>query len=170
MTSAIASNEGTSLRGVAMGAAAYSLFAFHDALVKSIISDLPVTEILFVRSLVIVLGCLVIGRQTVLRDLRSSSGKHLILLRGVLTLGAWCMYYSMGRYLQLAAMTTLYYVAPIITLVLAVISYENDLRGRGSPRPRLVLLAWWWPAIRLASISPGPRYWSSGRPSSGLSP
>jgi len=31
------------------------------------------------------------------------------------------MYYSTGRYLQLAEMTTLYYVAPIITLVLAVI-------------------------------------------------
>ena len=116
-----------SLKGLALGAGCYSIFAFHDALVKSIIGDLPVVEILFIRSAVIMLGCLAIGRRTVLADLRNASGKHLILLRAVLTLGAWCMYYSMGRYLQLAEMTTLYYVAPIITLVLAVIFLRERL-------------------------------------------
>ena len=83
--------ETASLKGIALGAAAYSLFAFHDALVKSVISDLPVVEILFIRSLVIVIGCLAIGRRGVLSDLRRSSGKHLMLLRAVLTLSAWCI-------------------------------------------------------------------------------
>lgn len=121
MSSAPAHPETASLQGIAFGATAYSLFAFHDALVKSIITDLPITQIIFLRSIVIVAGCLVIGRRTVLRDLRASSGRHLMLLRAVLTLGAWCLYYTTGRYLQLAEMTTLYYFAPIITLVLAVI-------------------------------------------------
>jgi drug/metabolite transporter (DMT)-like permease len=110
-----------------MGAAAYSLFAFHDALVKGIITDLTVMQILFVRSLVIVIGCLLISRGTVIGDLKRSSGKGLILLRGVLTLSAWCLYYAMGRHMQLATMTTLYYVAPIITLVLAVILLREQL-------------------------------------------
>src|SRR5690242_12563260 len=104
-----------------MGASAYSLFAFHDALVKSIIMDVSVIQIVFLRSLVIVIGCLALSRGAVIGDLRRSSGKGLILLRAMLTLAAWCLYYTMGRYLELAAMTTLYYVAPVITLVLAVI-------------------------------------------------
>jgi drug/metabolite transporter (DMT)-like permease len=37
------------------------------------------------------------------------------------------MYYSMSRYLQLGTMTTLYFVAPIITLVLAVILLRERL-------------------------------------------
>ncbi len=120
-------HDSASLRGIVIGASAYSLFAFHDALVKGIITGLPVTQIIFVRSLVIVLGCIAVSRGSVVRDLRRSSGKHLILLRAVLTLGAWCMYYSMGAHMQLATMTTLYYVAPIITLVLAVIFLRERL-------------------------------------------
>jgi drug/metabolite transporter (DMT)-like permease len=121
MTIAATARDVTSVKGLLLGVICYSLFAFHDALVKSVITELPVVQILFIRSFVIVLGCLAVGRRQLLVDLRQSSSKHLIMLRAVLTLGAWCMYYSTGRYLQLAEMTTLYYVAPIITLVLAVI-------------------------------------------------
>ncbi len=127
MSSVTSHSDTASLQGIAFGAASYSLFAFHDALVKSVINDLPVVQILFIRSLVIVIGCLAIGRGTVLRDFKASSGKHLMLLRAALTLSAWCMYYTTGRYLQLAEMTTLYYVAPIITLILAVIFLREKI-------------------------------------------
>jgi drug/metabolite transporter (DMT)-like permease len=126
VTTAITS-DAASLRGIAMGASAYSLFAFHDALIKGIIMDVPVVQIVFLRSVVIVLGCLALSRGTVVADLRRSSGKGLILLRAALTLAAWCMYYTMGRYLPLATMTTLYYVAPVITLILAVIFLRERL-------------------------------------------
>lgn len=108
-------------QGIAFGALAYSLFAFHDALVKAVILVLPVAQIMVVRSLVIVIGCLVIGRRGLIVDTVRSRGIPMILLRAALTLCAWFMYYSTGRELQLAEMTTLYYVAPIITIVLAVI-------------------------------------------------
>lgn len=110
-----------SLKGMALGFLAYSLFAVHDAVVKSIIMDLPVVQILFLRSLVIVVITLSIGRASVLTGLRLSPNKHMMLYRAALTLAAWCMYYSTGRYLQLAEMTTLYYFAPVFTIVLAVI-------------------------------------------------
>ena len=110
-----------SLKGMALGFAAYSLFSVHDAVVKGIIMELPVVQILFLRSLVIVIGTLAIGRAGVLADLRSSPNKHMMLYRSALTLAAWCMYYPGGRYLQLAEMTTLYYFAPVFTVVLAVI-------------------------------------------------
>jgi drug/metabolite transporter (DMT)-like permease len=126
VTSVITS-DAASLRGIAMGAGAYSLFAFHDALIKGIIMDVPVVQIVFLRSVVIVVGCLALSRGAVVADLKRSSGKGLILLRAGLTLAAWCMYYTMGRYLELAAMTTLYYVAPVITLILAVIFLRERL-------------------------------------------
>lgn len=115
------------LRGMGLGISAYWLFAIHDALVKGVIFALPVVQILFVRSAVIVLLCLVLGRGKMVRDLIASPNKTMILLRSVLTLAAWCMYYSSGRQLQLAEMTTLYYVAPVLTTVLAVIFLKERL-------------------------------------------
>jgi RarD protein len=117
----------SSLKGMALGFAAYSTFAVHDALVKGVINDLPVFQILFVRSVVVVLICLAMGRVGVVTGLIRSPNKPMLLLRGVLTLAAWCMFYPAGRDLQLAEMTTLYYVAPVITVVLAVVFLKETL-------------------------------------------
>ncbi|MDB5588139.1 MAG: EamA rane protein RarD [Devosia sp.] len=121
MSAPIRRADTASLKGMALGFLAYSLFAVHDAVVKGIIMELPVVQILFLRSLVIVVITLSIGRAGVLTGLRLSPNKHMMLYRAALTLAAWCMYYSTGRYLQLAEMTTLYYFAPVFTIVLAVI-------------------------------------------------
>lgn len=112
---------------MALGLAAYSLFAVHDTLVKGVIHDLPVTQILFVRSVIIMIICLIVGRRQLVIGLVRSPNKPMLLLRAVLTLAAWCMYYPAGRQLQLAEMTTLYYVAPVITVVLAVIFLKEQL-------------------------------------------
>lgn len=112
---------------MALGVAAYSLFAVHDALVKAVIHDLPVVQILFVRSIVISLICLAIGRGKMVRELVVSPNKKALLMRAVLMLAAWCLYYPAGQYLKLAEMTTLYYVAPAITIVLAVIFLKEQL-------------------------------------------
>lgn len=119
--------ETASLAGMALGIAAYSLFAVHDAMIKGVITGLPASQILFVRGLVVVVLCLVIGRRDVVRGLMKSTNHVLILGRGLMTLAAWVMYYSAGRDLQLAEMTTLYYVAPIMTTVLAVIFLKERL-------------------------------------------
>jgi len=122
-----ATSANASLKGMALGLAAYSIFAVHDALVKGVIHDIPVVQILFVRSVVVTLICLAIGRMGVVRGLVKSPNKPMLLLRGMLTLAAWCMYYPAGKELQLAEMTTLYYVAPVITVVLAVIFLKERL-------------------------------------------
>ena len=112
---------------MALGAAAYSMFAVHDALVKGVIHDLPVVQILFVRSVVVTLICLAIGRSEMVRGLVRSTNKPMLILRGMLTLAAWCMFYPAGKELQLAEMTTLYYVAPVITVILAVLFLKERL-------------------------------------------
>jgi len=120
-------NDVASLQGMVLGVAAYSLFAVHDAFVKGVIFDLPVVQILFVRSVVIALICLAIGRRQMLRDLAASPNKPMLLIRAILMLAAWCLYYPAGQKLKLAEMTTLYYVAPAITIILAVIFLKERL-------------------------------------------
>ena len=110
-----------------LGVSAYTLFAVHDALVKGVIYDLPVVQILFVRSVIITLICLVLGRGKMVRELVASTNKAAMLTRAVLMLAAWCLYYPAGQQLKLAEMTTLYYVAPAITIVLAVIFLKEQL-------------------------------------------
>lgn len=124
---ALARVEAASLKGMGLGIAAYSLFALHDAMVKGVIIELPAPQILFVRSLVILVLCLAIGRQSVVVDLWRSQNRMMIFGRGLMTLAAWVMYYSAGRDLQLAEMTTLYYFAPVLTTVLAVIFLKEQL-------------------------------------------
>ena len=112
---------------MALGVLAYTLFSVHDVLVKSVIHALPVVQILFVRSLVVTLICLVIGKRKLVLNLVRSPNKPMLLLRAILTLAAWCMYYSAGRELKLAEMTTLYYFAPVLTIILAVIFLKERL-------------------------------------------
>lgn len=114
-------------RGLLLGVAAYTLFSIHDALVKAVVSDLPVPEILLLRSTVIALICLAMGRGKVVSGLIHSDSKHKILGRAVLTLAAWVMYYSQASHMELAKMTTLYYFAPVLTMVLAVVFLKERL-------------------------------------------
>lgn len=119
--------EAANLRGMAMGVAAYTLFSVHDAFVKAIIYVLPAAQILFMRSIVIIALCFAFDRRHLVRDLWHSDSRVLILGRGLLTLAAWVMYYTAGRDLQLAEMTTLYYFAPVLTTVLAIIFLKEQI-------------------------------------------
>lgn len=119
--------EAASLAGMALGIGAYTLFAVHDAAIKGVITTLPAPQILFVRSIVILGLCLAIGRVGLFAELWRSEHRTMILTRGLMTLAAWVMYYSAGRELQLAEMTTLYYFAPVLTIVLAVIFLKEQL-------------------------------------------
>lgn len=112
---------------MALGIAAYSLFSLHDAMIKQLVFTLPAAQILFVRAVVILGICLALGRKKMVVDLWQSPNRMLILGRGLLTLAAWVMYYSAGRELQLAEMTTLYYFAPVLTTILAVIFLKEQM-------------------------------------------
>lgn len=112
-----------------LGITAYSLFAIHDAFVKGVIAELPAVQILFVRSLVVAAICLAVGRRPLVKELLTSPHKPMLLVRAVVMLAAFVLFYSTARDLGLAEMTTLYYFAPILTIVLAVIF----LRERPTP-------------------------------------
>jgi drug/metabolite transporter (DMT)-like permease len=105
--------------GMGLGALAYLLFSGHDATIKFLVASLPVWQVLFVRSSVIVIASLAIGRTKLIKRAVRTPLKLALLGRGVLTLVAWLCYYTAARSLPLAQMTTLYFAAPLIVTVLA---------------------------------------------------
>ncbi|MGO7040547.1 DMT family transporter [Rhizobium acaciae] len=105
--------------GILLTTLAYMAFTFHDAIIKVLASTIPVWQILFFRSLTILVGCLAYGRGTLVQQtLRSPIIKPMIA-RSVLLLCAWLSYYSAASRLQLAEVTTLYYAAPVVGTLLA---------------------------------------------------
>lgn len=106
--------------GVALAVAGYFLFSLQDALVKWLVADNSVWQILLVRSLTILLLCVAIGRGPLLRQAVATPRKTALMLRGAVILAAWLCYYSAARYLQLAELTTIYFAAPMIVTVLSV--------------------------------------------------
>ena len=66
-----------------------------------------------------------------LRRAWTSVSRKLLIIRGLLSLLAWVLYYTAAKDLTLAEMTTLYFSAPImVTLLAALILKERASRGQ----------------------------------------
>ncbi len=109
------------LRGIGLCALGYALFSVQDATVKWLVVTIPVPEILFVRSLVIIVIAGLIGRGATLQSLTRSPQKTALVARAGLILAAWLSYYNAAAHLELAELTTLYFAAPIVAVVLATV-------------------------------------------------
>ncbi len=105
--------------GMALGVAAYFLFALHDASNKWLVATIPVWQVLFFRSLVIVIASLAVGRARLVEEIVATPLKRALALRGLLTLVAWLSYYSAARFLPLAQLLSLYFAAPLLVTVLS---------------------------------------------------
>ncbi len=117
MTSSL---EARPLFGISLAAMGYSCFAMQDALVKYLVETYYVPQILFVRSAVIVAitGTLAYfyGHPSILK----SKYRGTLVLRATLMLIAWMLFYSSSLCLGLAELTTLYFSAPIMVVVLSI--------------------------------------------------
>ena len=102
-----------------MVAGAYAVLALHDACVKLLVANLPTTQILFIRSAMILAICMLADRRSPARAV-ASRVRGALLARGLILLAAWLSYYSAARYLQLAELVTIYYASPLIVAALAV--------------------------------------------------
>lgn len=109
------------LAGIALASAGYACFALQDALVKWMVATYEVPQILFMRSLVIVLVSGVLLRFRKHPSILKSPYRGTVVLRAALMLIAWLLYYNAARYLGLAELTTLYFSAPIITVFLSIL-------------------------------------------------
>lgn len=113
--------------GILLTSLAYMAFTFHDAIVKILTVTIPVWQILFFRSMTILLGCLAYGRGALVRQTVTSPIVKPMIVRSILLLCAWLSYYSAARRLQLAEVTTLYYAAPVVGTVLALLILKEHV-------------------------------------------
>jgi drug/metabolite transporter (DMT)-like permease len=124
----------------------YFTFALHDAFVKLLVAHYAASEILFMRSLTVVVLCLTLGgRSTITRGLFSPM-RGKLLGRAGLTFVAWLLYSSSGRYLGLAQMITIYFASPLLIAVMA-----GPLLGERVPRIRWFALALGFVGVLLAA-------------------
>jgi drug/metabolite transporter (DMT)-like permease len=108
------------MAGIGLTVLAFFLFSFHDAAIKWLVAVLPVWQILFFRSAVILAGSLVVGRRPLIERALKTPLRWKLVLRGLLLLAAWICYYGASRDLPLGELMTLYFVSPIIVTILAI--------------------------------------------------
>ena len=120
-----------SLTGALLALGGWAAFSLQDALVKSLVVDLPVPEVLFGRSLVIVCLTSLVVKRTDYRAMAEPRNAIAITLRSALILFAWLAYYRASRELQLADLATYYFAAPLFVVgISAPILHEYVGPGR----------------------------------------
>ncbi|MGO8800129.1 MAG: DMT family transporter [Roseiarcus sp.] len=143
------------LTGIALASCGWAAFSVQDAIVKYLVLRLPVPEVLFARSLIIVALAGLLVRRADLAVMRQGRNLAAIALRGVLVFVAWLAYYSASRSLQLAELVTLYFAAPLF-----VVAMSNPVLGE-------IVGPWRWLAagagfcgvLIAADLSAAPDVW-----------
>lgn len=116
-----------SLVGIALACAGYACFAMQDAIVKWLVADYEVPQILFMRSLVIVVITGLLVRYRRHPSIFQSPYRNTVVLRSGLMLVAWLLFYNAARHLELAELTTLYFSAPVIVMFLSILVLKEKI-------------------------------------------
>jgi S-adenosylmethionine uptake transporter len=82
-----------------------------------------------VRSVTLTAALMLIGRRAAIAKAVRSRQKWQMLLRAPVILAAWICYYNAARHLGLAELTTLYYAAPIMVVVLSIILLKEKVHA-----------------------------------------
>jgi S-adenosylmethionine uptake transporter len=115
------------LVGITLSCAGYSLFAIQDAVVKWLVADYAVPQVLFIRSVIIFVVAGVLVRRLKHPSILKSAHRNSLLLRAGLMLAAWMAFYSAARHLGLAEITTMYFSAPIIVIFLSILVLKENV-------------------------------------------
>lgn len=99
--------------------AANVLLPLQDAFSKGYVQDLPVWQVLLVRSLTVLAIAVAIGRGPVIRRARRARNLRWIVLRALMNLAAWGCFYLALRDIPLAQAITLYFFSPILVALMA---------------------------------------------------
>lgn len=107
------------LFGIGLGVLAYGLFSVQDAAIKFLVETLPVWQVLLFRSVAVMAVCLIAGNVRLLARAGRSQVKGKLVLRAVLTMSAWLLYFTASREMGLAQLLTLYFAAPLMVTLLS---------------------------------------------------
>jgi len=129
-----------------LGVIAYFLFSTHDAANKFLAASLPVWQILFFRSAIVVIALFSTGRGALAARSLNTRHKIRLTVRSACTLVAWLCYYTASRDMPLAQLMTLYFMAPVMVALMAI-----PLLGERVPGPRWAALGLSFLGVCLAS-------------------
>lgn len=121
--------------GILFVSASYFVFTLHDAVVKLLVFDISVWQILFFRSATILVACLLIGGRGFIGRVARTPVMKPMAVRSIVLLAAWFSYYTAAKSLQLAELTTIYYAAPVVATLLAIPILHEKV-----PMPRWVAI------------------------------
>jgi S-adenosylmethionine uptake transporter len=107
--------------GIALASAGYACFALQDAIVKWLVAYYAVPQVLFMRSLVIVVITGTLALYLRHPSILKSRYRGTVVLRAALMLVAWLLFYNAARELGLAELTTLYFSAPIMVVFMSIL-------------------------------------------------
>ena len=111
------SRHRTLLVAVALVMVANVFLPLQDALTKEFITDLPVAQVLLVRSFTVLVLALIIGRAFVVNRVIHSPRRRTMIIRSLVMFAAWTSFYLAMRSMPLAQAITLYFVSPILVAV-----------------------------------------------------
>ncbi|MGN7293765.1 DMT family transporter [Rhizobium sp. SAFR-030] len=120
-------DDGRPLLGIALASAGYACFALQDAIVKWLVADYEVPQVLFMRSLVIVLITGALARHLRHPSIMKSRYRGTVVLRAGLMLVAWLLFYNAAKHLGLAELTTLYFSAPLMVVFLSILVLKETV-------------------------------------------
>lgn len=106
-------------RGAYLCVASFGLFTLQDAAIKWLVVEHSVIEVLFWRSVTILVICYSHGGKDLYVQSMASPALWKLVGRALVAGAAWLLYYTASRTVSLAQMTTLYFSAPIIVTVLS---------------------------------------------------
>ena len=143
------------LTGIALATCGWAAFSAQDAIVKWLVVKLPVAEVLFARSVMIVAVASFVVRRADLRSMMQRRNLAAVAVRGLLILVAWLAYYSASRSLQLAELVTLYFAAPLF-----VVAMSNPILGEiVGPWRWMTTLIGFGGVLIAADLSAAPDVW-----------
>jgi S-adenosylmethionine uptake transporter len=143
------------LTGIALAVCGWAAFSAQDAIVKWLVIKIPVPEVLFARSVMIVLLASVVVRRQDLSAMMQKRNLMAVGSRALLIFVAWLAYYSASRSLQLAELVTLYFAAPLF-----VVAMSNPVLGEiVGPWRWLATVVGFGGVIIAADLSQTPNIW-----------
>ncbi len=117
--SAAPTSVSRTMSGAALAIGAWAAFSLQDAIVKYLVVNLPVPEVLFARSVVIVAIASLLSKRADFAAMARPRIGATIALRSAIIFIAWIAYYRASRSLQLAEMVTFYFAAPLFVVAMS---------------------------------------------------
>lgn len=108
----------SALVGIACALAATFLFVFQDAGIKWITAELAVLQVLFVRSVIGLGYCGVTVLVTRKRPDLSVARPWLMIMRSLINVAAWLMFFTGLQYIDLGTALALFFTFPIFVTLL----------------------------------------------------